>query len=295
MAAIKAALRSDFESEKLNINSELNEHKLELGALRSDLAAARQTNAEQSTHIIHLTETLEAAKVSLKESESHVTAQGNDEEELKTLRQALSAVQAELQQTQSTLQETTKELSTKFEHSRERHDTEINQHIEAKTLLQKELLSLKEASENEALRVSMQQTMINEISEENQRETAKRAAVEAELNQLKAQRSSSGDAHAALTDQKLAELHKAHNAKTAELEGQLEQYKHVAAMAESQALEMKEKYELLEHLIQRDERQEDADGDYEGDTTVDQTASPHNEKFPRDKTLNLIDMSFDEA
>ncbi|KAG0146027.1 hypothetical protein CROQUDRAFT_671413 [Cronartium quercuum f. sp. fusiforme G11] len=290
LEATKAALASDYASERVNIQSELNQVKLELSALRSDLTATRSTNAEQSALIAQLTEELENAKASLKASESNATV--NDSQEFTKLREALANAREESQESRSLLQATTEDLTAKFEHWRERHEVELKQHIEEKTLLQNEITGLKEANQNEAMRIEMQQTMINEITQEMDRETAKREAVELKIKQLQAQAQSSGG----VSSGKLAELHEAHNAKTAELEGQLEQYKHMAAMAETEALEMKEKYELLEHLMQKEEAQaHQEDIEYEGDTTVDRSEPLEDDKVRADQTADLIEMSPDKA
>ncbi|KAH9825133.1 hypothetical protein DFH28DRAFT_17100 [Melampsora americana] len=264
--------------------------KLELNAIHSDLNASRATNNDQLTTIDQLTGELEKTKATLKRVVSEAKAQTDESQDIASLREALQNAREEGEQTRTVFQATTEDLTTKFEHFRERHEAEVKQHIEEKTKLQNELAAMKEVSQGEATRIEMQQSMINEFTEDIQQEISKRQAAEAEVKQLRAANGTTG---APIADSKLTELHDAHNAKTAELESKLEQYKHMATMAEQEALEMKEKYELLEHLMHKQESQTShhlGEAEYEGDTTVDQSAV-----LDQEKTRNLIDMSFDEA
>ncbi|OAV90287.1 hypothetical protein PTTG_08650 [Puccinia triticina 1-1 BBBD Race 1] len=255
LEAVRSALLSDFASEKATLEAGLEQAKLELSALHSDLSSTQKSKQEQSDQINRLTVDLGAARAIL----TNLEAKANEpvkSEELEELQKVLQKTQQDAEEQRLLLEKNQQELVANFEHARELHSGETAKHIEEKTLLQKELSSFKERLESGDERIKMSQALVEELSQTIEQEMCKKEELEAQLKNLqKSPGSKAGDATSHNTN--LIELHEAHNLKILELTNEVEKWKDIAAKKEEEADEKQFRIKLLEEMIEKDDDDED--------------------------------------
>jgi len=257
LEAIRSALLSDFASEKATLEAALEQAKLELAASHSDLAANQKSKQDQSSKIDRLTAELETARASLADLEARAKEPVKSDE-LDELRKALEKANQDAEEQKLLLEKNQDDLIAKFEHAREIHSEETAKHIEEKTLLQKELATIKERLEAGDERVKMSQALVQELSQTIEQEMCKKEELETQLKNLhKSAESKTGEGNSHNTN--LIELHEAHNLKILELTNEVEKWKDVAAKKEEEAEEKEFRIKLLEQMIEKDD--DDADND----------------------------------
>jgi len=257
LEAIRSALLSDFASEKATLEAALEQAKLELAASHSDLAANQKSKQDQSSKIDRLTAELETARASVADLEARAKEPVKSDE-LDELRKALEKANQDAEEQKLLLEKNQDDLIAKFEHAREIHSEETAKHIEEKTLLQKELATIKERLEAGDERVKMSQALVQELSQTIEQEMCKKEELETQLKNLhKSAESKTGEGNSHNTN--LIELHEAHNLKILELTNEVEKWKDVAAKKEEEAEEKEFRIKLLEQMIEKDD--DDADND----------------------------------
>ncbi|KAI9627230.1 hypothetical protein H4Q26_017462 [Puccinia striiformis f. sp. tritici PST-130] len=229
LEAIRSALLSDFASEKATIEAEFEQAKLELSALHSDLLSTQKSKQDHSEKIDRLTGELETARVALAELEAKANEPVKSDE-LEELQRVLEKTQSDAEDQKLALEKEQAELVANFEHARELHSQETTQHIEEKTLLQKELATFRDRVESADERIKMSQALVDELSQ----------TIEQEMS----------NGH---TNTNLIELHEAHNLKILELTNEVEKWKDIAAKKEDEAEEKQFRIKLLEEMIEKDD------------------------------------------
>ncbi|MBW0499786.1 hypothetical protein O181_039501, partial [Austropuccinia psidii MF-1] len=230
LETVKAALLSDFTSEKSSIEAELVQLKLELNALHSDLSLTRSTNQDQLETIDRLKNEINLVNLALQDAQSK-SSQLVDRQQLENLENSLAEIKDQTAQEKIQLLQNQQDLKVEFDHARERHENEIKQHIEEKTLLQQELNQLKQKVESDAETIGCNKALISDLSQSIESEVKKRMDVE---EQLTKQIGHSQDDKGSI-DQKMTELHQAHNAKTLELENEIEKWKSLTRQQEDKS------------------------------------------------------------
>lgn len=259
LEAIRSALASDFASEKATLQAALEQVKLELAASHSDLSASQKSQQDQSGKIDRLTAELEAARASLADLEAKAKEPVKSVE-LDELQKALKKTNQDAKEQRLLLEKNQEDLIAKFEHAREIHSEETAKHIEEKTLLQKELATIKERLESGDERVRMSQALVQELSQTIEQEMCKKEELETQLRNLqKSAESMAGEGNSHNTN--LIELHEAHNLKILELTNEVEKWKDVAAKKEEEAEEKQFRIKLLEQMIEKDDDEDDKDDD----------------------------------
>ncbi|KAI9609845.1 hypothetical protein H4Q26_006834 [Puccinia striiformis f. sp. tritici PST-130] len=202
LEAIRSALLSDFASEKATIEAEFEQAKLELSALHSDLSST-QKKAKANEPV--------------------------KSDELEELQRVLEKTQSDAEDQKLALEKEQAELVANFEHARELHSQETTQHIEEKTLLQKELATFRDRVESADERIKMSQALVDELSQTIEQEMCKKEELE---RQLKNQQHKSPTGSSPIiseanghTNTNLIELHEAHNLKILELTNEVEKWK----------------------------------------------------------------------
>lgn len=266
--ALKSALQSDFASEKTTIENELSQTKVELSALHSDLSTTRASHQDLSDQIDRLTAELETAKALLAESQAKLNEPVKSDE-LEELQQLLIKSEETLAEQKAEFERQHEESRLEFEHARGLHSTEITKHIEDRTLLEKELRSLKEQIESDQDRIKISHSLVEELGQTIEQEMKKREQVEDQLRQL--QKSPGGQGpHAtqnnkisSSTNANLVELHEAHNLKILELENEVDKWKDIAMKKEDETEEMKFRIKFLEDMIQKEDEDDDTEDNQE--------------------------------
>ncbi|KNE91892.1 hypothetical protein PSTG_14689 [Puccinia striiformis f. sp. tritici PST-78] len=256
LEAIRSALLSDFASEKATIEAEFEQAKLELSALHSDLSSTQKSKQDHSEKIDRLTGELETARVALAELEAKANEPVKSDE-LEELQRVLEKTQSDAEDQKLALEKEQAELVANFEHARELHSQETTQHIEEKTLLQKELATFRDRVESADERIKMSQALVDELSQTIEQEMCKKEELE---RQLKNQQHKSPTGSSPIiseanghTNTNLIELHEAHNLKILELTNEVEKWKDIAAKKEDEAEEKQFRIKLLEEMIEKDD------------------------------------------